>query len=92
MPLEMPHWFLALSPKKQEALRCRLLVRIAALYATEEMTVAAMSEKLGYHPGSMTQASTLAPKMAIAMEGICGRDRLPREMLNPTIFDTSTPE
>ncbi len=97
MPLDLPHWFNALTPQEQDECRARLLVRIAALYATKDMTVAAMAEKLGYHPQSLTQTgnknNSIPPKLVLLIESICGRDLMPRELLNPAIFDTNvTPE
>jgi DNA-binding transcriptional regulator YdaS (Cro superfamily) len=56
--------------------RTRFLLRVAALHASEEGTLAALSERLGLASGTIatyaSDGSALTPEMALLIEGLSG--------------------
>lgn len=92
MNIPLPRWIDSLSDEDKQAATQRFLIRMAALYATESGTVAALEQAMRRSRNSLTTyiqreaPSRVSPALAIEIEGIAGRAVVPREALLPEIF------
>lgn len=50
--------------------------------------MSSLSTALGFHPGSLSSASTITAEVAIKLEQLLGRDVFPRELFRPDLFLT----
>ncbi len=88
-PIKLPKWLSKLPKHERAAARTRFLLRLSALYATEDGTVKALSTLIGYTPNSLGVASgrdAIPPNAAIKIEKAVGADILTRDQLNPDHF------
>lgn len=87
--IPLPRWLPSVPEERRGAARTRFLIRAAALYATEEGTMTALSDALGLHPHTMATLaagrSSLSPIMCPKIERLCGK-MFPKELLNPEVF------
>ncbi|AAQ63374.1 hypothetical protein Nazgul73 [Burkholderia phage BcepNazgul] len=94
MVIPMPAWFDALSPEEQETERTKLVLKLAAIYASREQTVQRLSELVGYSSNTLGALSStgraLRPELCIEIEKAVGHEYLPRRLLNPHIFEVPT--
>jgi len=90
--LRYPAWLAELPKEEQEKARIRWLIRLYALYATEEGGLKKFAAHMGLSTNylkTQTQHTfwrQLPPKTAIKIEETLGRDIAPRERLRPDLF------
>lgn len=91
--IKYPKWLKALPEAERSAARQRFLVRLAALYATEQGDLAHLATAVGRSKPTITVYSTREPTLkpipwdvAIAMEEIAGSDVMLRNDIRPDIF------
>lgn len=91
MTIPLPQWFDSLTVEEQERVRTKLIIKLAAIYASPEMTVQELSSLVGYSSNTLGQLSssrqTISPSLCVKLEEACGRSYLPREVMNPHIFE-----
>jgi hypothetical protein len=90
--IRYPAWLEKMEGVAQEQAKVRFLMRVYALYASEEGTVTEFAKVLNL---TMTQIRTqtqsqfwrpLPVETAIRIENALGRDIAPRELLRPDVF------
>lgn len=91
MAVSYPKYIEGLPKKTRQAARVRFLIRLAALHATPEGGVPALSKLLGLHSRSLStivsRAEDVVPvRIAKGIEQIVGREIVPRESLNSDVF------
>lgn len=90
MAVQLPAWLELVPLQRREHARTRFLLRIAALYATEDGTMTRLSALLGLHENTLTATAgsreRISPELARSIERALGEDLFPRELLNPKIF------
>jgi hypothetical protein len=68
----------------------RFGMRLAALYASEEGTLAALAKELGISEGMIRHLTTsdrrISPELAISTEKLVSRNVVQRELLRPDYF------
>ncbi len=84
--VRFPSYMDKMSPEEAEICRARFLIRVAALYDNPHGQLGILSEKLGLHPGSLSQLNQISPKLAVKIEAHFGADLFPRSLLRPDIF------
>lgn len=88
--LPLPDWLDDIAPEKRARERKRFLLRAAALYATPDGGLRALSKVLGLSHNTLhttiTRNSPLSVDLTKAVETLVGRDKLPRELLNPEVY------
>ncbi|WP_288959839.1 hypothetical protein [uncultured Sulfitobacter sp.] len=84
-----PLWLGDTKPADREKAELDYHLRLAAIYATKEGTLTALSVAMGYKEDYLAvtkSRGSLPPKTAIAIEDFCGRERFPRELFRPDLF------
>ncbi len=87
--LPLPAWISALPEADRAQQKLRYLIRAAALYHTENGSVAALSYACGWGKNTLHmihQRGQMTTDAALKIEAVVGRDVLPRELLLPEIF------
>lgn len=85
----MPAWHRALPAEDRAKAEARVLLDLAAIYATPEGTASALARSLGLSPTAILQARTrgkVSPELAVRLETRLGRDFFPRELFRPDLF------
>lgn len=91
MPFPNPRWLEELpeGPAKVKA-RTRFLIRLAALYSSEDGFAKQMAIDIGAHRQTLNQGmlrwTTMPPWLCRKIEDTLGSDLFPVEYLNPEIF------
>jgi hypothetical protein len=90
--IAIPKWVNDKPANERQFARQRLLINIAAAYATEEGTIRAMCKALGRQKSyfaryiSYTNPIIITAEIAVEVERLIGKDAVPREELAPHIF------
>jgi hypothetical protein len=90
--LPYPAWINGLNEDQRESAKTRFLIRVYALYASEEGTVSEFARVLGLGMNQIktqTQPAYWSPlpvETAIKIEFALGREVAPREALRPDVF------
>ena len=85
----MPAWHDSVPEPDKQAACVRLLLSLAAIYATEAGTLGALAAALDEKPEAIRQARArgrITPEIAIKIETLLGRERFPREIFRPDLF------
>jgi hypothetical protein len=85
----MPGWHDSLPDPDKEAATVRVLLSLAAIYASEQGTATALAEALRINTSTILQArarGVVSATLAIDIEKLLGRDRFPRELFRPDLF------
>ena len=85
----MPAWHDSLRSADQGPSKTRILLSLAAVYATEAGTASGLADALGMKPSAILQARArgiVSPEMAIKLEELLGRAHFPRELFRPDLF------
>jgi len=84
--LPMPKWFDALPEIQKAQARVRFILRLAALYASEDGTLSELSGLLDFRRNSLGTMSkskeSLGLETILKIEALCGREKFRREWLN----------
>lgn len=83
-----PAYLVEMSEDDRRTARCRFLIRLAALYYSPEGKIATLSDALGYHSGSLAQASNITAELAVKLEGLLDNELFPRSLFRPDLFLT----
>ena len=85
----MPEWHESLPADEQAKAETRVLLDLAAIYATPEGTCSALARRLGYGHTALTQArrrGKIGPELCVKLESLLGREHFPRELFRPDLF------
>lgn len=85
----MPSWHDSLPDEEKAAARAKVLLTLAALYATQSGTATAFAELLELSPTTVLQAKArgkVSGELAVKIESILGRSLFPRELFRPDLF------
>jgi hypothetical protein len=85
----MPAWHESVPAEEKPAATIRLLLSLAAVYASEEGTASALADRLGLGKTAILQAKSrgrISPDLAVQLESLLGRDLFPRELFRPDLF------
>lgn len=85
----MPAWHESVPEPDKQAACVRLLLGLAAIYASEVGTLSALALALQETPEAIRQARArgrVTPEIAIKIETLLGRERFPRELFRPDLF------
>ncbi len=85
----MPAWHDSLPDPDKSAATVRLLLSLAAIYASEQGTASALAQALGMKPSAILQArkrGIIGADMALKLESLLGRAHFPRELFRPDLF------
>lgn len=89
-----PSWIGSLPPKDQGRAKYRFLLQVAAILATEKGSISGLSQRIGMHKNTLNTMVTsgqmdngIPVKVIKAIEQIIGVGVLPRQLMNPTIYD-----
>lgn len=85
----MPAWHDSLPAEEKAAAKLRMLLSLAALYATEAGTATALAQALGVGDTAVIQArirGKVSGEMAVKLEALLGREHFPRELFRPDLF------
>ncbi len=93
---EYPAWF-ATSAKGPTREKMRFLIRYAALLATPDGGIPALSELIGMARGSLTGCLSsgaydngIPASVILKIEKVIGPGVIPRDMMNPTVYGEPT--
>ena len=91
MQLRMPTWLEGVPQEDRLCARTRFLLRLAALYASENGGLGELSCLIGYeskHSLSViiSRRRSVSPEQAAAIETVVGREVVAREDLRPDMF------
>lgn len=84
-----PGWHESLPADERERASARLLLDLAAIYATPQGTSSALARRLGLSTTAILQArkrGKVSPELAVSIEGLLGRGQFPRELFRPDLF------
>jgi hypothetical protein len=84
-----PVWHESVPAEEKPAASIRLLLSLAAVYASEEGTASALADRLGIGKNAILKARSrgaVSAEMAVQLESLLGRDLFPRELFRPDIF------
>lgn len=93
-PFKWPVWMEALEGENRKRAEVRFMLRMAALYATPEGSIPALSIKMGQSRNTVHSAYCVATRAAAypsvatikGIEDIIGKDVIPREVFNPEVY------
>lgn len=90
MSLPLPAWLNDVPAEIRPIERKKFLLRLAALYATPNGNLPALSAALGLNKNTLSimavRDGRLSPDMTLAIEALVGGDKIPRSLLNPEIY------
>ncbi|HLP69141.1 MAG TPA: hypothetical protein VK181_16625 [Rhizobium sp.] len=78
-----------MSEADQGKAQARVLLDIAAIYATSSGTSSALAHALGVNPTAILQARSrgkVSAELAVKIESLLGRALFPRELFRPDLF------
>jgi hypothetical protein len=84
-----PNWLDSVPAEEREAAKVRILLSLAAVYASVEGTASALALLLGVHHNSILQAKKrgkVSGELAVKIEEALGRECFPREAFRPDLF------
>lgn len=84
-----PDWLDSLPVAEREASKVRVLLSLAAIYASPSGTAAALAHALDMRPTALLQARSrgqVSGEMAVKIEAVLGRECFPRELFRPDLF------
>lgn len=84
-----PSWLDSVPASEREAAKLKMLLNLAAIYASEEGTSTALAKALGVGNTAVLQAKArgrVSGEMAIKLEGLLGREHFRRELFRPDLF------
>lgn len=85
----MPSWLDSVPEDERDATKLRILLSLAAIYASECGTASRLAECLGAGPSAILQAKArgkISGEMAVKLEALLGRELFPRELFRPDLF------
>lgn len=85
----MPLWYESVPEEDRDTVKLRLLLSIAAIYASQDGTATKLAELLGVGNTAILQAKfrgKISGEMAVKLESCLGRDHFPRELFRPDLF------
>lgn len=90
---KFPAWIGMLPAKDQGKAKVRFMLKYAAVLATPEGTIPALSRRLGFHQNTLTAMMSqpnldgrLPLRIIKGIEGLIGVGTIPREMLDPDTY------
>ncbi len=84
-----PFWHESVPEKDRDAAKLRLLLSLAAIYASESGTATAFAQALGVGDTAILQAKArgrISGELAVRIETLLGRELFPRELFRPDLF------
>lgn len=85
----MPAWHDSVPEADKAATKLRILLSLAAIYASEDGTATKLAERLDVGNSAILQAKArgkISGEMAVKIELLLGRDLFPRELFRPDLF------
>lgn len=86
MRIVNPAYIDGLPEEQAKVAAARFLLRLAALYYSPKGNLADLSSALGYHPATLSGATSITAEMAVSLEGLLGRENFPRTVFRPDLF------
>ena len=91
---EFPTWINTLPAKDQGKAKVKFMLRYAAVLATPEASIPALSLRMGLHRNTLTALlcqpsidGRLSQRVIKGIESLIGVGTIPREMMDPTVYD-----
>lgn len=91
---EFPSWISTLPAKDQGKAKVKFMLRYAAVLATPEASIPALSLRMGFHKNTLTALlcqpaldGRLSQRVIKGIESLIGVGTIPREMMDPTTYD-----
>lgn len=93
LTITFPTWLGMLPAKDQARARAKFLLKVAAVMATPQGSIPALSERIGMHRNSLTAMlsqgtldSGIPVNILKAIEKVIGVGAIPREVMNPGVY------
>lgn len=91
--MQFPTWIDRLPAKERQRERMKFVLRVAAVLATPEGSITALSKRIGMHRNSLnamlsqgTLDNGLPVNVVKAIESVIGVGVIPREVMNPAVY------
>lgn len=88
-----PAWLVRLPYKEHGRARARFILKFAAIMATPEGSITALSIRIGFNKNSLNAMLSqgalddgLSPSLIKAIEQVIGVGVIPREAMNPEVY------